>query len=228
MKEKRPKTFYYYKRWLWMNFPIICLSNEKYSFSEIITICYSESQSLLNFEQDKNLYLKSLSIVHTCKKNKKKILKNKFKKSSVFLTKTSLIPAVDFIIGKKKNIKSFYRKASLQNHKIKGNGKTMGIRLRIMRKSTFGGKLVGHKGHKKGSKTVDFRKQVIKKNFNSKKSIKDCFMPLAKFTKDKKKKQSKILRIKVNLKNNTSALSKILKKSKFIENCVLRKNIIDL
>lgn len=42
--------YYYYKRWIWMNFPIICLYNEKNEFSDIIYYCYHDSNSYLTYD----------------------------------------------------------------------------------------------------------------------------------------------------------------------------------
>lgn len=71
------KLFYYYKRWLWMNFPLICLSKEKTNFSDLMAYCYSDSKSSLDYEQDRSIYLNCLLIINQLKENKKAILKNK-------------------------------------------------------------------------------------------------------------------------------------------------------
>ena len=70
IEPTKPKMYYYYKRWIWMNFPIICLSKEKNEFSDIIYYCYHNSNSSLTFEQEKNIYLKSLDVVFNCKQKK--------------------------------------------------------------------------------------------------------------------------------------------------------------
>lgn len=71
------KLFYYYKRWVWMNFPLICLSKEKTSFSDLMAYCYSDSKSSLDYEQDRSIYLNCLLIINQLKESKKAILKNK-------------------------------------------------------------------------------------------------------------------------------------------------------
>ena len=71
------KHFYYYKRWVWMNFPLICLSKEKTNFSDLMAYCYSESKSSLDYEQDRSIYINCLLIINQLKESKKAILKNK-------------------------------------------------------------------------------------------------------------------------------------------------------
>lgn len=43
------KKYYYYKRWVWMNFPLFCLSSQKYSFSNLMSYCYQEEKNYLDF-----------------------------------------------------------------------------------------------------------------------------------------------------------------------------------
>ena len=117
IKNKKEKKYYYYKRWIWMNFPIICMSKQKFNFSEIITFCYSEEKFFLDFEQDKNLYLKNLEIVHNCK-NKKNIIFDENENN----LKNSILPKEIFLSRRfsKKSIKSvnFKKRFSTKNLKL--------------------------------------------------------------------------------------------------------------
>ena len=49
IQPKKPRKYYYYKRWIWMNFPIICMAHEKNTFSEFITYCYQDNKSYLTY-----------------------------------------------------------------------------------------------------------------------------------------------------------------------------------
>ena len=70
IEKKKEPIYYYYKRWVWMNFPLICLSKEKIDFSILMNYCYSGSSEYLSFEEDLNLYCKSLEIINKLKKKK--------------------------------------------------------------------------------------------------------------------------------------------------------------
>lgn len=51
-----PPSFYYYKRWLWMTFPWACLqTDQRFSFSALISQCYSSNLRYLSVEEDRLL-----------------------------------------------------------------------------------------------------------------------------------------------------------------------------
>jgi hypothetical protein len=77
IEKPQPKLYYYYKRWLWMNFPWICLSKENIEFSRLIAFCYSDDKSFLDNEQETILYFKCLQIISECKEKKMAIFKPK-------------------------------------------------------------------------------------------------------------------------------------------------------
>lgn len=108
------KLFYYYKRWVWMNFPLICLSKEKTNFSELMVYCYSDNKSSLDYEQDRSIYLNCLLIINQLKESKKAILKNK----------TVLNPLTRSTIMKK-------------TYKVKSSGKLDLTQQRIKSEATF-------------------------------------------------------------------------------------------
>jgi len=86
IEKPQSKLYYYYKRWLWMNFPWICMSKEKIEFSRLIAFCYSDDKSFLDNEQETILYFKCLQIISECKEKKSAILKPK--EESVIRKKT--------------------------------------------------------------------------------------------------------------------------------------------
>jgi hypothetical protein len=55
IEPKITYNYYYYKRWVWMNFPIICMLNNNKSFSWIINRCFRNHRSVLEYSEDKNL-----------------------------------------------------------------------------------------------------------------------------------------------------------------------------
>lgn len=75
IEKSQPKMFYYYKRWIWMNYPWITLSKERIDFSHLIAFCYSDDKSFLNNEQEAALYFKCLQIIYNCKEKKNLIFK---------------------------------------------------------------------------------------------------------------------------------------------------------
>ena len=75
IEKSHPKMFYYYKRWIWMNYPWICLSNERVDFSYLISFCYSDDKSYLNNEQEAALYFRCLQIIYNCKEKKNLVMR---------------------------------------------------------------------------------------------------------------------------------------------------------
>ena len=53
IEPERPPSFYYYKRWIWMIFPWVCMSvNKKQTFSDLISKCYSSNIRYLSVEEE--------------------------------------------------------------------------------------------------------------------------------------------------------------------------------
>lgn len=49
-------TFYYYKRWLWIVFPWVCMKADKqYNYSKIIGSCFSSNIGYLSVAEDRLL-----------------------------------------------------------------------------------------------------------------------------------------------------------------------------
>lgn len=78
IEPARKPSFYYYKRWLWMMFPWVCMSvNKKQTFSELINKCYSSNIRYLSVEEE-NLFTKhAIKIVIEAKRKKKLALGKK-------------------------------------------------------------------------------------------------------------------------------------------------------
>ena len=58
-------SFYYYKRWLWICFPWICLqSDQRYNFSSLIRECYDSNIKYLSVQDDMSLTIRNL-LCHT-------------------------------------------------------------------------------------------------------------------------------------------------------------------
>lgn len=53
LEPKITASFYYYKRWLWIAFPWICLqSDRRYNYSTLIKECYSSNLKYLSVSDD--------------------------------------------------------------------------------------------------------------------------------------------------------------------------------
>ena len=58
--EKQP-SFYYYKRWIWIIFPWICMTvKEELDFSKVISRCYSSATKYMRIDEEKQFYRCSL------------------------------------------------------------------------------------------------------------------------------------------------------------------------
>mmetsp|Transcript_37966 Transcript_37966/g.33998 ORF Transcript_37966/g.33998 Transcript_37966/m.33998 type:complete len:171 (+) Transcript_37966:871-1383(+) len=77
-KEKRKEykeidpTFYYYKRWLWLMFPWICLSF-KNNYSKIITECFSSATKYMTVEDERKKTKQALKIALEAKLKKQMV-----------------------------------------------------------------------------------------------------------------------------------------------------------
>jgi hypothetical protein len=75
IEAERSRTFYYYKRWVWMIFPWICLSvNKQQTFSELIAKCYSSNIRYLSVEEEKLITRHAIKIVMDSKNKKQAML----------------------------------------------------------------------------------------------------------------------------------------------------------
>lgn len=82
IEPQTQKSYYYYKRWMWMNFPLVCLSSQRYSYSDLINYCYQEDQNFMNFNGENYFFLKAIEIV----------FKHKRKKDTVISSHKILVP----------------------------------------------------------------------------------------------------------------------------------------
>ena len=99
IEKPQPRLYYYYKRWLWMNFPWICLSKERLDFSTLIAFCFSDDRSSLDNSQEAILYFKCLSIIKMSKEKKSLVLKENNTMTSG--------------ISKKKNLEKRFTKSNI-------------------------------------------------------------------------------------------------------------------
>lgn len=60
IEERKQPVYFYYKRWIWMNFPLICLSNQEMSFSDIIQKLYSPQGFQPTYLDTLNFYCQCL------------------------------------------------------------------------------------------------------------------------------------------------------------------------
>lgn len=73
--EIPPPSYYYYKRWLWMTFPWVCLqTDQRFSFSSLISKCYSSTIRYLSVEEDQHLTEYAIKIVRRAKMKQRNIL----------------------------------------------------------------------------------------------------------------------------------------------------------
>lgn len=62
IKPEKDPSFYYYKRWVWIIFPWICMSvKEELNFSEVIARCYSSATKYMRIDEEKQFYRGTLS-----------------------------------------------------------------------------------------------------------------------------------------------------------------------
>lgn len=195
IEKTQPKMFYYYKRWIWMNYPWICLSKERIDFSFLIAFCYSDDKSFLNNDQEAVLYFKCLQIIYNCKEKKNSIFKQdepeiNLKEEHHKKQNTSVIKkdmgSIDIATGHKSILPSIRKNQSQKNMSIITQEK-------------------GDKG----------------KNVNL---LGSCMETMS------KDQQSRIVSIITNNNHNVSItkLTSILQKSKFLENSIMKNNMLDM
>lgn len=199
IEKSRPKMFYYYKRWIWMNFPLICLSKEKTSFSDLISYCYSENRVSLTFEQDRSIYFNCLLIINNLKESKKSVLKKKNNSQAQYsVTNKSVNKSI------KKNDSIFNIKTKSKQHSI------------ISKKSL------------NNSKSVYFSsdKKIVDRTMTGQRGT---ILPKSTFGKRRETQIKNALELSIQQKNNSTAdLNKILKKSMQFEQSLMKSNFIDM
>lgn len=57
IKPEKEPSYYYYKRWIWIMFPWVCMSiSNELNFSEVISKCYSSATKYMNIEEENEFY----------------------------------------------------------------------------------------------------------------------------------------------------------------------------
>jgi hypothetical protein len=57
IKPENEPSFYYYKRWIWIIFPWICMTvKEEQNFSKVISRCYSSATKYMRIDEEKQIY----------------------------------------------------------------------------------------------------------------------------------------------------------------------------
>lgn len=60
IKPEKDPSFYYYKRWIWIMFPWVCMSiSNELNFSEVISKCYSSATKYMKIEEENEFYRSS-------------------------------------------------------------------------------------------------------------------------------------------------------------------------
>lgn len=205
IEQSQPKMFYYYKRWIWMNYPWICLSKERIDFSALIAFCYSDDKSFLNNEQEAALYFRCLQIIYNCKEKKSSIFRNE---PTDYPLEQPLDDAdLKFKTGQETQTQT--RAESGHEAKVADSAEPAKQRLPSVRK-------VGIKADlREGSRAERHKQSQI---------LGPCMETMS------KDQQSRILSIVGNASHNVSItkLTTILQKSKFLEDSVMKNNMLDM
>ena len=189
IEKKKEPIYYYYKRWVWMNFPLICLSKEKIDFSILMHYCYSGSSEYLSFEEDLNLYCKSLEIINKLKKkklivfnsNKKMQKSNAIENERIKKFEKKKIQSHSVIIHHKSKTKTDFflekKQKKLKNVKfIKNNFYSSKFNYRKYRKTGYNSlKLLSFNNKKENSKGLikvlnrgQYKQNSVMKQYNKK------------------------------------------------------------
>lgn len=57
IKPEKDPSFYYYKRWIWIIFPWICMTvKDELDFSKVIARCYSSATKYMRIDEEKQFY----------------------------------------------------------------------------------------------------------------------------------------------------------------------------
>eukprot|EP00828_Plagiopyla_frontata_P003906 TRINITY_DN11318_c0_g1_i1.p1 TRINITY_DN11318_c0_g1~~TRINITY_DN11318_c0_g1_i1.p1 ORF type:complete len:361 (-),score=32.73 TRINITY_DN11318_c0_g1_i1:132-1187(-) len=114
--EDSPQTFYYYKRWLWMIFPLAC-QNLKCNYSDQMKLCQSKSTEYMNAILEQKFTKQAVYISLEAKFAKQKILASKTddlsqEKASLEFIKKQLR---DYVIELQQNDEIFFVKKVQKN-----------------------------------------------------------------------------------------------------------------
>ena len=71
--NQKPPTNYYYKRWIWMQFPWVCMTM-KCDYSDKLRKCFTSPTSYMSDSEEREFTLQALRIALEAKKKKQAIL----------------------------------------------------------------------------------------------------------------------------------------------------------
>jgi hypothetical protein len=78
IEPETPPKFYYYRRWLWMIFPWVCMSvKKKQTYSELINKCYSSNIRYLSVDEERMFTKHAIKIVIETKQKRKQMYAKK-------------------------------------------------------------------------------------------------------------------------------------------------------
>jgi hypothetical protein len=78
IEPETPPKFYYYRRWLWMIFPWVCMSvQKKQTYSELINKCYSSNIRYLSVDEERMFTKHAIKIVIETKQKRKQMYAKK-------------------------------------------------------------------------------------------------------------------------------------------------------
>ena len=99
IEPERQGSFYYYKRWIWMIFPWVCMSvSKKQTFSELIAKCYSSNIRYQSVEEEKLFTKHAIKIVIETKVKKKMMYANKPEEGDELKTQKTEVFKSQFIV----------------------------------------------------------------------------------------------------------------------------------
>lgn len=88
---RKKKSFYYYKRWIWLIFPWACISADSgYKYSNVIKKCYSNEHKCIRVKDEEKRTRRALAISVDAKLKRKMILHSK--KRDYLINPSSLPP----------------------------------------------------------------------------------------------------------------------------------------
>jgi hypothetical protein len=71
--NQKPPTNYYYKRWIWMQFPWVCMTM-KCDYSDRLRKCFTSPTSYMSVSEEREFTLQALKIALEAKRKKQEIL----------------------------------------------------------------------------------------------------------------------------------------------------------
>ena len=78
IEPETPPKFYYYRRWLWMIFPWVCMSvKKKQTYSDLINKCYSSNIRYLSVDEERMFTKHAIKIVMETKQKRKQMYAKK-------------------------------------------------------------------------------------------------------------------------------------------------------